>query len=81
MKLKLGIDTGGSYTDAVLVECDTGEVISKAKARTTKEDLTKGIAEAISRLGIEHTEHVTLVCLSTTLATNAVVEGKGAAVG
>lgn len=81
MKLKLGIDTGGSYTDAVLVECDTGEVISKAKARTTKEDLTKGIAEAISRLGIEHTENVTLVCLSTTLATNAVVEGKGAAVG
>lgn len=81
MKLKLGIDTGGSYTDAVLIDCDTGKVVSKAKARTTKENLTVGIENAIDKLGIENTRNIILVCLSTTLATNAVVEGKGAAVG
>ncbi|MCQ4637859.1 hydantoinase/oxoprolinase family protein [Anaerovorax odorimutans] len=81
MKLKLGIDTGGSYTDAVLVDCDTGEVVSKAKARTTKENLTIGIEEAIDKLGINNTAGIVLVCLSTTLATNAIVEGKGAKVG
>lgn len=81
MKLKLGIDTGGSYTDTVLVDWDSGQVVSKAKARTTKENLTIGIEEAIDKLGIQDRDTITLVCLSTTLATNAIVEGKGAAVG
>ena len=81
MKWKLGIDTGGSYTDAVLVDCDTGEVVCKSKAATTKEDLTIGIASALDQLHISEMKNVHLVCLSTTLATNAVIEGKGAAVG
>ena len=81
MKLKLGIDTGGSYTDTVLVDWDSGQVVSKAKARTTKENLTIGIEEAIDKLGIQDRDTITLVCLSTTLATNAIVEGKGATVG
>ena len=81
MKWKLGIDTGGSYTDAVLVDCDTGEVVNKGKAATTKEDLTRGIESAIDQLQIETIQNIHLVCLSTTLATNAVIEEKGAAVG
>lgn len=81
MKLKLGIDTGGSYTDAVLVDCDTGEIVSKAKAPTTKEDLAIGIEHVLERLRIKRTADICLVCLSTTLATNAVIEGKGAKVG
>lgn len=81
MKWKLGIDTGGSYTDAVLVDCSTGEVIKKAKAATTKEDLNVGIESAISQLEIDQVKNICLVCLSTTLATNAVIEEKGAAVG
>lgn len=79
MKWKLGIDTGGSYTDAVLVDCNTGEVIKKAKAATTKEDLNVGIESAINQLEIKQVENICLVCLSTTLATNAVIEEKGAA--
>ena len=81
MKWKLGIDTGGSYTDAVLVDCDTGEVIRKAKSATTKENLAVGIENALEQLDIGQIENICLVCLSTTLATNAVVEGRGAKVG
>ena len=81
MKWKLGIDTGGTYTDAVLCECETGKIVSKAKTTTTKENLIVGIESAIEQLHIEEAENVDLVCLSTTLATNAVIEGKGAMVG
>ena len=81
MNIKLGIDTGGSYTDAVVICYDTQEVIREAKALTTKEDLTIGIGKVIDKLCIKETENVCLVCLSTTLATNAIVEGKNSAVG
>ena len=74
--LRLGIDTGGTYTDAALVEGD--KVIGSAKALTTHHDLTLGIAEALSRLPRERLSQVSMVSLSTTLATNAVVEGRGA---
>ena len=46
MALTLGIDTGGTYTDAVLFDTDAG-VIASAKALTTKHDLTIGVREAI----------------------------------
>ena len=73
--LILGIDTGGTYTDAVLITCDTKEVIQTAKALTTRNNLTVGIANSMNRLDIEP-ERICLVCLSTTLATNAVVENR-----
>lgn len=75
----LGIDTGGTYTDAVLFSPDDG-VIAKAKALTTRHDLTIGIGEAASRVladGSVAADRIELVCLSTTLATNALVEGQG----
>lgn len=74
--LRLGIDTGGTYTDAALVEND--KVIGSAKALTTHHDLTLGIGEALSRLPGEVYDRVSMVSLSTTLATNAVVESRGA---
>lgn len=77
MDVKLGIDTGGTYTDATIVSCETLEVIKYAKARTTKEDLAIGINRAIEALGLTQEHQVRLVCLSTTLATNAIVEGRG----
>lgn len=76
MKLGLGIDTGGTYTDAVLYNFDTGEVASAAKAPTTKENLEIGILQALDALDSEHLKDVKLVSLSTTLATNACVEGR-----
>ena len=78
MALFLGIDTGGTYTDAVLFD-ETEGVIASAKALTTKYDLTLGIREAMERvLSDAHLiPAIRLVSLSTTLATNAVVEGQG----
>lgn len=77
----LGMDTGGSYTDGVLLDSNTKKVISKAKALTTKDNLVVGITECIEALAVANTDLVDMVCLSTTLATNAVVEGKGCPTG
>lgn len=77
MKYGLGIDTGGTYTDAVIYDFEDKTIISTAKSITVKEDLTLGINGAIDLLPAECLERVRLVSLSTTLATNACVEGKG----
>ena len=73
----LGVDTGGTYTDAVALSAATGEVMSAAKALTTRADLATGIGQAIAGLQRIEPGAVALVCLSTTLATNAIVEGHG----
>ncbi len=79
----LGIDTGGTYTDAVLFH-ETDGVIAKAKSLTTRHDLAVGIAGAvdavIAKAGIS-VSAIGLVSLSTTLATNALVEGQGGRAG
>ncbi|MGB1682497.1 MAG: hydantoinase/oxoprolinase N-terminal domain-containing protein, partial [Acidimicrobiales bacterium] len=76
----LGVDTGGTYTDAVVYDERARRIIAKAKAPTTHDDLAVGIGRAIDAAladaavdpaGIE------MVALSTTLATNALVEGTG----
>ena len=77
--LKLGIDTGGTYTDAVLVDPDN-RILLAAKALTTHHELTSGIGQALDGLPTDRLQEVGLVALSTTLATNAVVEGRGAPV-
>ncbi len=81
MTYKLGIDTGGTYTDAVLVDAGD-QVVAAAKALTTKHDLGIGIAEAADEV-LSHAGSVGigLVALSTTLATNALVEGLRTRVG
>ena len=80
MSVLLGIDTGGTYTDAVLFDEAAG-VIATAKALTTGSDLSLGIGsatdEVLAAAGIGAAD-VALVSLSTTLATNALVEGRGA---
>ena len=88
MNLALGIDTGGTYTDAVIIDHDTGQVMTSAKALTTREDLAIGIAAAIQHVldaaaqSIPNfsTDHITFVAVSTTLATNALAEGHRATV-
>jgi len=77
MKIGLGIDTGGTYTDAVLYDFDSGDVICADKALTTKYNLAVGITEAIGRLDSTLFADVKIVSLSTTLATNACVENRG----
>ena len=79
MRFRLGIDTGGTYTDAVLVDADDG-IVAAAKCLTTRHDLTVGIGNALDELPHESLLEVGLVALSTTLSTNAVVEDRGAPV-
>ena len=79
MTIFLGVDTGGTYTDAVLLQ-DEKHVLAKAKSLTTRHDLSVGIGKAIDAVlaesGIVPTQ-VSMASLSTTLATNALVEGHG----
>jgi N-methylhydantoinase A/oxoprolinase/acetone carboxylase beta subunit len=79
MPLLLGIDTGGTFTDAVLFEEARG-VVAKAKSLTTHHDLAIGVGEAVAEIlaaSAAPPHSVALVSLSTTLATNAMVEGQG----
>ncbi len=83
MALLLGVDTGGTYTDAVLIR-DEREVIASAKALTTRADLAVGIGaavEAVLRESGANVGDIGLASLSTTLATNALVEGQGGRAG
>jgi N-methylhydantoinase A/oxoprolinase/acetone carboxylase beta subunit len=70
----LGIDVGGTFTDAVLVE--DGKVISQSKAPTTHDDLLIGILAAID-LAVPSGTSVDIerVALSTTVVTNAIIQG------
>ena len=81
MSLLLGIDTGGTYTDAVLLDSATGEVRRSAKVPTTHHDLVEGVDGAVRGLGTLDPHGIDLVSLSTTLATNSAIEGLGARVG
>ncbi|MDY0871055.1 hydantoinase/oxoprolinase family protein [Dongia rigui] len=100
MPILLGLDTGGTYTDAVLFDqaqgmsgpgistaADAahihGGVLATAKSLTTKHDLSIGLKGAIEAVlprlpeGVRPAD-IALVSMSTTLATNAIVEGHGA---
>jgi N-methylhydantoinase A/oxoprolinase/acetone carboxylase beta subunit len=77
----LGIDAGGTYTDAVIYDMPSNTVAAKAKALSTQWDFTIGIGAALSRLSPSLLARVELVALSTTLATNAIVEDHGQKVG
>jgi len=89
----LGIDAGGTYTDVVIHDfsnrphlgrprgASPDHLVEKAKALTTKWDYTIGIDEALDNLDPKNLSSVNLVSVSTTLATNAIVEGRGQEVG
>ena len=80
MGLQLGLDTGGTYTDAVLVD-DDQQVIAHAKCLTSHANLIDGLRGAVQAvLTNVAASDVNLVSVSTTLATNALVEGRGRSV-
>lgn len=80
MPILLGFDTGGTFTDAVLFDETKREIVAAAKALTTRHDLSVGIGEAMAKVLTDNPvapDDIGLVSLSTTLATNALVEGQG----
>ncbi len=80
MAVLLGVDTGGTYTDAVLLDEGEAQVLAFAKSLTTRPDLALGVGRAIdavlAQAGVRAAD-VAMVSLSTTLATNALVEAQG----
>ena len=72
--MRIGIDTGGTFTDAVSLDEDTGEIFT-IKTPTTPHDPSIGVVEAVVKvLGAAGGRAVTSVCHGTTVATNALLE-------
>ena len=71
----LGIDVGGTFTDAVII--DGANSVSWAKRRTTKDNLMNGITEALGAVLVDiDSAQIEQVTLSTTVVTNTIVEHK-----
>ncbi|WP_292484894.1 hydantoinase/oxoprolinase family protein [Methanohalobium sp.] len=81
MKYSLGIDAGGTYTDAVILRNSDEKIIGANKALTTYPDPMAGIKNAIDGLDESYLKSVKTVSVSTTLSTNSILEGTGFPVG
>jgi N-methylhydantoinase A/oxoprolinase/acetone carboxylase beta subunit len=79
--LVIGIDTGGTHTDAVLLHYESRRVLASAKTLTTRDDLARGVISALRELPLERPSQVKLVGISSTLATNSIAEAKTRRVG
>jgi N-methylhydantoinase A len=81
--MRLGVDVGGTFTDLLLHDEETGQ-IWEAKTPSTPQDQSVGVAEGVrlicQKAGISPAD-LAIVLHGTTVATNAVLEGKGARVG
>ena len=73
----IGIDTGGTYTDAVVYDMDERKVLCSGKTLTTRHNLEVCVANALDKMDPELVRKAELLALSTTLATNACLEDKG----
>ena len=83
MAYRLGVDVGGTFTDFLLMDEESGQTHT-AKVPSTPEDSSIGVLSGVARIcdesGIDPS-HIKLVMHGTTVATNAVLTGKGAVVG
>ena len=83
MSYRLGVDVGGTFTDLLLINEKTGETHT-AKVPSTPEDSSVGVLNGIARICDEsgvNPKDVSRVMHGTTVATNAVLTGRGAKVG
>jgi len=81
MHYGLGIDAGGTYTDAVIIRGSDGVIVDAKKAFTTYPGIQQGIKNVLDSLDSNYLKDVNLVSVSTTLSTNALLENTGRPVG
>ncbi|MGN0962441.1 MAG: hydantoinase/oxoprolinase N-terminal domain-containing protein [Clostridia bacterium] len=81
MATVIGIDTGGTFTDGVIVDLNTKKILAAVKSPTTHQDLMIGIRKTIHKLSDYDLKSAAYIAISTTLATNAIVENRGCRVG
>ena len=83
MSFRLGVDVGGTFTDLLLINEVSGETFT-AKVLSTPEDSSVGVLNGVNRIceesGVDP-KSITRVMHGTTVATNAVLTGRGAIVG
>jgi N-methylhydantoinase A/oxoprolinase/acetone carboxylase beta subunit len=78
----IGIDTGGTYTDAVLLDLQAHQVVRVSKRPTIHHRLDLSIVQALDDiLPAGNAKAVRMIAFSTTLATNAIAEGRTSRVG
>src|SRR5690606_36301481 len=83
MMYRVAVDVGGTFTDIVLQNEDTGEIYGTKTPSTPKDQsiaLMTGIKKVCDECNVELSE-VRSILHGTTVATNEVLEGKGAKVG
>ncbi|WP_226575938.1 hydantoinase/oxoprolinase family protein [Acuticoccus sediminis] len=78
MKIEIGIDVGGTFTDATVLDGEDGAVIAAFKLPSTRRDPGDAVLEALRRIGAEHDLSAAQVSHGTTVGTNALIERKGA---
>ncbi len=74
MPNRVGIDVGGTFTDAVLMQGN--RILDKAKVPTLSDDLLQTIISTIDNLKILEPKSVEKITVSTTLVTNAILQGR-----
>lgn len=83
-KYLLGCDVGGTFTDLILLDATTSQLVGRCKTPSTPEDQSIGVDNGINEIcksaGVERSQIQSLLH-GTTVATNAILEGKGAKVG
>jgi N-methylhydantoinase A len=84
MAYRLGVDVGGTFTDLFLVSDEAGSTQFRVKTPSTPSDPSQGVLSGVSRIcdeaGIQVSD-LRNILHGTTVATNAVLESKGARVG
>lgn len=83
MSYRLGVDVGGTFTDLLLIDEESGQTYT-AKVPSTPHDQSEGVLNGVDRIckesGVDP-KQITRVMHGTTVATNAVLEGRGSKVG